>query len=801
MEQDRRNIVKHTSIGRAFADPASGLSSAQVLERKRAGLSNVHVNPTTKTVGEIIKSNVCTYFNLVFSILALCIILVGSYVNLTFMIVVVINTIIGIIQEIRSKRTLDKLSLLSTPKATVIRDGAESVVDTEELVQDDIVVFSAGNQIPADAKIVDGEAAVNESLITGESVEIVKRAGDSLLSGSFIVSGKCRARLERVGKDSFVSKLTIEAKKMKNKVQSEMMRSLDNLVKWIGIAIIPMGIILFINQTFILNYGIEKGVVHTVAALVGMIPEGLYLLTSVALVVSVMRLARQNTLVHEMGCIETLARVDVLCVDKTGTITEDRMEVHDFILADGTEIDRQTAESLLGDFVGSMDADNKTMEALKTRFGRDNSRTAQSVVHFSSQTKYSGVSFSEDENYVIGAPEFILRENYQSFEETVGGYAKQGYRVLLLAEYLAPLTGDALCGEVIPLAFLLLINKIRDNAPKTFSYFTQQGVKIKVISGDNPIAVSEIAKQAGICDAEIYVDASTLESEEAIAAAAETYTVFGRVTPEQKRQLICAMKASGHTVAMTGDGVNDVLALKDADCSIAMASGSDVACHVSQLVLMDSDFSSMPQVVAEGRRVINNIERAASLFLVKNIFSFVFALITIFAVMQYPITPSQLSLVSITTIGIPSFFLALEPNSNLVRGRFIANVLYRALPAGLTNIVLVAYITLMADTFSIPSHEMSTMSTIVMGVVGLTMVYRLCVPFNLFRRILWGGVAALLACAVLFAKELFTLSELSFRSVLILVLFMLLAQPVTKFFYQQLNNIEWLLNKWKKKKT
>lgn len=779
---------------RINADPKIGLSIEDVMDRRREGLSNIQVDASDVTIGQIIRNNVFTYFNLVFCLLAVCIILVGSFNDLMFMPVVIINTVIGIIQEIRSKKTLDKLSVISNPKTVVVREGEEKLVENKYLVLDDIVILSSGNQICADAIVVEGEVKVNESLITGESNEISKKEGDFLLSGSFVVSGSCRARLDKVGTDSYVSKLTVEAKKQSSNKKSEMMCSLSNIVKWIGIILIPVGLLLFFNQHFNLGYSVKESVVSTVGALIGMIPEGLYLLTSVALVVSVMRLANKKTLVHDLGCIETLARVDMLCVDKTGTITENKMEIVDVISID-CDLDKDSLIKKIGEFAFNMKSDNITMEAIKEYFINSESRKAQKVFSFSSSSKYSGIVFSESENYVLGAPEFLLKDNYDALRDTIEPLASQGNRVLLFAEYLGELDGGELISEVIPLGLIVIANKIRSGALKTFEYFKNQGVKIKVISGDNPLSVSEISKKAGIEYAEEYVDASTLKTDKDIFEAVHNYTVFGRVTPEQKRKIVIALKKMGHTVAMTGDGVNDVLALKEADCSVAMLSGSEVACHASQLVLLNSDFSSMPYVVSEGRRVINNVERAASLFLIKNIFSLVFALISIFAIFKYPITPSQLTLVSTTTIGIPSFFLALEPNTGIVKGKFMRNVIYRAFPAAFTNILLVLYLFVLSSVMGIEESEMSTMSTIIVGVVGLTMLYRVCKPFNRLRKILWVSMTTVFVLGATVFKQIFSLSSLSYQSMLILVLFIALAQPVMYFVFGILEKCEGIMRR------
>ncbi len=775
-------------INRLEPDPTVGLSAADVQDRTDKGYANLSVTSPTNTVRHIILSNVFTYFNFIFFALAAALICVGSFNNLTFLGVILVNTAIGIVQELNAKRTLDKLTLLAEPRATVVRDGKESAIPTESLVVDDIVIFPAGNQICADAVVVSGEVQVNESLVTGESDEITKRAGDSLLSGSFIVSGVCRARLDKVGHDSFVSKLTLDAKKSSKSGHPGMMRSLTRLVQVIGVVIIPMGIALFLRQRAMLDLTTKENVEKTTAALIGMIPEGLYLLANVALAVSVVKLAKKETLVHDLKCIETLARVDVLCVDKTGTITEPVMEVEQII-----SLNEQTSEakleSLLTDFAGNMAADNNTMQALKNRFGKPRFRKAVSVQSFSSTTKTSGVSFGDAEHYLLGAPEFLLKDGYDLWRAHIEPYAATGCRVLMFAHVGA----DRI---LTPLGLVLLTNKIRPNARATFEYFTEQGVAIKVISGDNPLTVSAAAAAAGIPDADNGIDLSTVKTDEALEDAAASYTVFGRVTPEQKRKLVRYLKKAGHTVAMTGDGVNDVLALKEADCSVAMASGSDVACQVSHLVLLNSDFASMPSVVAEGRQVINNIERSASLFLVKNIFSFVLSLISIFAVFAYPLTPVQLSLISTTTIGIPAFFLALEKNENLVRGKFLRNVLFRALPAALTDLFIIGGVILFEHAFSLENEMISTISTILMGGVGFAMVFRISRPFNWKRAVLLGGLLTLFVGTMLIVPGFLSLAPIDFQGALVLVVFALLIPSVLFAFSRSLTWLSTQIKAW-----
>ena len=621
-EEDTEYEPERLPIRRCIPDYHMGLYEEEILEREEGGWTNLPVDPPSKTTKEIIHDNIFTYFNLIFAILGLLLILVGAFRDLTFLPVIILNTLIGIVQEVRAKNVLDKMTMLHAPKATVVRNGRKRVIAVEDLVIDDIVIFKAGNQICADAIVEHGEAQVNESLLTGEADEITKHKGDMLMSGSFIVSGECHARLEKVGADSYISRLTLEAKAMKDGEQSEMIRSLDKLVKCVGIAIIPIGFILFIQSFFLNDEGFRSSVTAMVAAVIGMVPEGLYLLASVALAVSAVRLAKQKVLLHDMKSIETLARVNVLCVDKTGTITENTMKVQG--LRATRHYNKETMpplKGLIGDFAHAMSRDNITMEAVQAYFQKSTGRKAQKITSFSSEYKYSSATF-EESSYVLGAPEFVLRDDYPAYEEEIEKEASKGYRVLVFGNCEETPDGRALRGKVTPLAYIMLANPIRKEAPQTFAYFEEQGVEVKVISGDNPVTVSEVAKKAGIAGADDFVDAATLTTEEEIRQAVQKYTVFGRVTPSQKRQFVKALKSAGHTVAMTGDGVNDVLALKDADCSIAMASGSDAAAQVSQLVLLESDFSCMPSVVLEGRRVVNNIQRSASLFLVKNMFSF-----------------------------------------------------------------------------------------------------------------------------------------------------------------------------------
>lgn len=774
MEQENR-----VRMERIAADPQSGLSAEQVKRRFAQGENNYKVESSTLSVPEIMRSNVCTYFNLVFAVIAVLLAIVGAWSDMLFLPIIVANTCIGIIQEVHSKKVLDKLSILNAPHAVVIRDGKRQEIPADQLVLDDIVEFSAGSQIPADAKVVSGELQVNESLITGESDEIEKREGDSLLSGSFVVSGKACARLEEVGKDSYISKLTLQATKSKKGEQSEMIRSLNYLIMVMGIIIIPIGIALFV-QSFIYNEGtFHDSITGMVAAIIGMIPEGLYLLTSVALAVSSVRLAQKKVLIHDMKCIETLARVNVLCVDKTGTITEPGMHVYDFSVLDGA--DQLEISQLLADFVAAQEKDNATMEALKAHFSNGSGMRAREVYSFSSETKYSGAVMEDGKSYVIGAPEFVLRGQFAQYQEQIATYSSKGYRVLVFAEYEGTLDRKPLTEPVLPLCFVMLANPIRKGAKETFTYFAENDVEIKVISGDNPLTVSVIAAEAGIAGAERFVDASTLKEKEDYYRAVEEYTVFGRVTPSQKRMLVQALKEHKKTVAMTGDGVNDVLALKDADCSVAMASGSEAASNVAQLVLLDSDFSRMPSVVAEGRRVVNNIERTAALYIVKNIFSMLLAIFSVILMLDYPLEPSQVSLISMFTIGIPSFVLALEPNKELIRGHFLTNVLVRALPAGLTDFIVVSGLVIFCREFQVDLDCLSTSCTILVAIVGFMILHRIARPMNTGHIVMLVGVIAGWILCMLFGGSFFGITGISKQCEMLMVIFAIITEPVLRY--------------------
>lgn len=761
------NKEKHT-VRRLLTAPDTGLTSAQASERKLNGAANIVSDNNSESIGDIIFSNVFTYFNFIFAVLAALLIIVGAYRGLTFMPVIIANTLIGIIQQIRSKRNLDKLNMMSAPEAHIIRDGKQLTIPAEETVLDDIALFSAGNQIYADSIILDGEVRVNEALLTGEADEITRSAGDMLMSGSFIVSGECRARLEKVGNDSYIARLSAQAKKKDKHERSKMMKALNTIIKFVGIAIIPIGIIMFIQQYFFYGSSAYDAVSAMVAALLGMIPEGLYLLASAALALSVIRLSRKKVNIHDMSCVETLARVNVLCVDKTGTITDNTMRVKKAVPLNNIDIRR--LNELIGSFSASMKNDNITIQAVKEYFERYSQQTADRIIPFSSKNKYSAASFGT-RSYVMGAPEFVLREAYENYREIITKYIAKGFRVLVFAKYYGnDFDGPLIC-KTKALGLILLRNPVRPEAPKTFGYFREQGVKIKVISGDNPLTASEAALEAGIHGAKKYIDASTLKTDTEINDAVKKYTVFGRVTPEMKRSMIHALQSQGNTVAMTGDGVNDVLALKDADCSVAMGSGSEAASRVAQVVLMESDFSRMPDVLLEGRRVVNNIERSAGLFLIKNIFSFLLALCSMLATFEYPLQPSQVTLINMFTIGTPGFLLALENNKNLIKGSFIKNVLKKSLPAALTNFIAVCVLIFYGNKHGIDPDIISTITVLLVASIGFFVLAGITRPYNRFRILVLVLMITGFILSVIFLKWVFMLTPVTLKMLAIYALF------------------------------
>lgn len=773
----------------------NGLTVAEVNARIEAGKINIADDSSDRTTGKIIRDNLLTYFNLIFLVITILLCIAGAFRDLTFLPIIIGNILIGIVQELRAKKTLDKMKILNAGHAVVIRDGKRQKVTAEELVIDDLVWLSSGDAICADSVVVSGEITVNESMLTGEADGIVKKENEELLSGSFVVSGEGYARLTRVGNDSYISKLTNEAKALKKGEESEMIRSINMFVKVIGIIIIPMSVILFVQAFVFRNASFRTSITSMVASIIGLIPEGLYLLTTLALAVSMMKLAKDKVLLHDMKSIESLARVDVLCVDKTGTITKPEMTVTEIVSCD------DSMNEVFTDYVMSSIDNNATAVALKKYLNDNNvmngKRTASKVYPFNSTVKYGAMAFNGD-YYVLGAPEFIIKTGFNNLKDDISQYTTKGYRVIVLAKA-ENLTRDGVIdGEILPLGFVVLANEIRDNAVETFTYFKEQGVAIKVISGDNPATVSEVARQAGIENAEKYVDASTLTDNLMISEAIAKYTVFGRVTPKQKQQFVKALKMQGHTVAMTGDGVNDILALKDADCSVAMASGSEATAQAAQIVLLDSDFSRMPEIVLEGRRVVNNVQRSASLFLVKNIFSLLLTIFSTVLMISYPLMPSQVSLISMFTIGIPGFLLALEPNKSRIKGHFLGNVLLKALPAGLTDFFAVSALVICGHVFNIPSTDIATASTLLIAVVGFMIMIKISHPFNKFKYgILALNIFGLIFCG-LFLDSLFAMSDMSNICILLTIVFGFAAESMFRYITII---VEFIQNRMRKKKN
>ena len=779
-------------------DELRGLTEEEAIKLEEEGKNNFLVLPPSKTKEQIIKENVFTYFNFVFIFLALLLLMVGAFRDMLFLGVIISNTLIGIFQELRAKKVLDNLQMMNVPTAKVLREGKVYDISTENLVLGDIVEFTSGDQICADAVVVKGKVSVNESLLTGEADEIKKEVNDELLSGSFIISGKCYAKLTKVGADSYISKLTLQAKREKTIEQSEIIRSLTKIVKFAGIIIIPIGVTLFYQSFFVNGETIKASVQSMVASILGMIPEGLFLLASITLALSAMRLARKKVMLHDMKSIETLARVDVLCVDKTGTITNNEMKVLDYVVLNKNN--RDEVFQILSNFAKAQAKDNITMSALKEYFNKSATEKPENVIGFSSEFKYSGVNF-ERNNYVLGAPEFLLGEQYDKYKDQIEEHSKKGCRVLVFGSYPNEIDGKKLTKKVSPVALVLLSNPIRENAKETFNYFYEQGVNIKVISGDNPVTVSEIAKEAGINNAEKYVDASTLDSDEAIAKAVDTYTVFGRVTPDQKRKFVKALQSNGHIVAMTGDGVNDVLALKDADCSVAMASGSQAACEAAQVVLLESDFSRMPEVVREGRQVVNNLERSGSLFLVKNIFSLLTSLLAICFGIKYPLLPAQISLISTFTIAIPAFFLAQIPNQEIIKGHFILNIIRKAIPGGITDTIMVCSMTAFGLVFGIHSHDISTSATILLGIIGMMVLLSISKPMNIYKWAIWIINATALVLCFIYLKDFFGITKkMSLQGLLLCVNFSIMTEAIFRYVSGIFNYIEKTIRKITAKK-
>ena len=737
----------------------TGLSTQEVKQRVNAGKVNIDNSKPKKTLGSILFKNIFTLFNLLNIFLAVSVFLVGSYKNMLFIGVVFFNTIIGIVQEIRSKRAVDKLSIISGNTSSVLRDNSKVIINNEEIVLDDILILERGSQVPADCTVVSGECYANESLLTGESELICKKVGDKLMSGSFVNSGSCYARVTAVGDDNYASKINNSAKYYK-KINSEIFITIKKIIKVVTCILVPLGIILFINHLLILKEPITDTVVKTVAALIGMIPEGLVLLTSTVLAVSVIRLSKKKVLVQDLYCIETLARVDVLCLDKTGTLTCDEMLVESVLPCEGVSM--EDTLNVLSDFANNSTDYNSTMNAIRDYISGRPFNNAQKVNPFSSEKKCSSVVF-EDSTILCGAGEFILNDDEFDILKQVKKY-ETDYRVLTFIM----IKGD----KRTPVCNVLLKDKLRSTAKDTLEYFKQQDVNIKIISGDSVNTIVTIAKNFEIETYNSAVDCSTLVTDKEIEDAAGKYTIFGRVTPQQKEKIVMALQKKGHSVAMTGDGVNDVLALKRADCSVAMASGSEAAKCVSQIVLADNDFASMPHIVAEGRRTIQNIQRSASLFLVKNIFSILLSIIVVFCGVSYPFQSIQLSFIGGLTIGIPSFILAMEYNNNRIRGNFFLNIVTGALPAGITIALNVILMMMFGNWLGLSNSILETISVMITAFTLFTLVVKISLPFNKLRFILVSFIFVALIIGFVFANEFINIVHLDFYSFMLMLMFL-----------------------------
>lgn len=777
----------------------TGLTDEQVNARIAEGKVNADENPNTRTYKQIVRENTLTFFNFLNLVLLVLVLLVGSYKNAFFVCIIIINTLIGIAQEIRAKKTIDKLAILTARKSVVIREGQKWTVPTEELVLDDVVCLKTGDQVPADARILEGSLEVNESLLTGESDNLPKNEGDELFSGSFVTSGEACCQIIHVGKDNYAAQITSEAKEFKRH-NSELKNSLNAILKVISIIIVPLGALLFYKQYYIVGDTFRDSVVSMVAGVLGMIPEGLVLLTSVALTLGALVLANKKTLVQELYCIETLARVDTLCLDKTGTITEGTMcveRVEPYVSTGRVETaatESESAESteaevqvetdsafmeeidvIMGNMMYVLKDQNATIDALRKRFPAKQGMTLEHVIPFSSDRKYSGAVFEEKGTYLMGAAQFLFPEDNEELTEKCQAYAEEGLRVLVLAHSSQNAEGTELPEGLEPLALMLLTDVIREEAPDTLAFFDSQEVDLKVISGDDPVTVAAIARRAGLKNADSYVDATTLTTEEELQDAVAQYSVFGRVTPQQKKAMVQALQSQGHTVAMTGDGVNDVLALKEADCSIAMAQGSDAAKNIANVVLLDSNFASMPHIVNQGRRVVNNIRTAASMFLIKTMFSVMLSLLTIFFGNAYPFEPIQMSLISACAVGIPTFLLAQENNYEKIDHTFLRHVFINAFPAAITITFCVFAVMLVCQNVY---HSMAMLNTACVLVTGwnyMAALKTVYAPLNTYRKVIIYGMQFIFFAAAVIFQKLLSLGSLDFGMIILVFILMTFA--------------------------
>ncbi len=796
-KKKKQEPIVQKRVKRVKSDYRQGLNSDQVQERISKGQTNETPNTNVKTIKSILFENIFTFFNILCFLIAIALVVVNilykqGWSNILFMVTILINIIIGIIQEIRAKKTIEKLSLLTAPVVKVVRDGAEETISPDEVVLDDIIVLSTGKQIVADCVIVEGNIEVNESVLTGESLPIKKKVGDTLLAGSFIVSGHCHARVETVGTNTYLNQLAASAKKYK-KPRSELFSSLRVIIKVIGLLIVPITILMYINC--IQQTGdIVDSITTTAGSTIGMIPAGMFLLCSISLTVSVIKLARKKALVQDLYCVEMLARVNVLCLDKTGTITDGTMKVFNCLQLAPTS---QTVKRIMGSMLSALGDNNQTSQALINYFGYNKEMIPTVTIPFSSSRKLSAVTFDGYGTYIMGAPEFVTPNlKDENVKNIVEQYAKDGYRTILLAHSKKAIEKDTLPAEREPIALIILEDHIRDDAAKTIAWFKDNGVKVKIISGDNPLTVSEIAKRVGVEGTDSFISLDGLNEKQVIAAA-NKYTVFGRVTPEQKAILVKTIKADGNTVAMTGDGVNDILALKEADCSIAMASGNEAVRSVSHMVLLNSNFSSMPDTVVEGRKVINNVQKASSLFFMKTLFSIIFSILVIVISETYPFTTSRMLLFEWFVIGIPSFILAFLPNDKKIEGKFIYNLIKNALPGAITLVLNVGAVYLfnhlVSGSISANMDVVSTMSTIVLIFTGLAMLYRLCKPFNAITTILFVSMLTLCAVCILLSPAFFgilSFSALALEDQLFIIILSMASPTVINILYKVMEKIK-----------
>ncbi len=798
-KKKRNEPIVPKKVKRIKTDYQQGLSTEQVQERIEKGQLNVTPTTNNKTIRSIIVGNLFTFFNILCFLIAIALVVVNiiyqpeSWSNLFFMITILINIIIGIVQEIRAKKTIEKLSLLTQPVVKVIRDGAESTIAMEDVVLDDIIYLSTGKQIITDCIVVEGNIEVNESVLTGESLPIKKKVGDTLLAGSFVVSGHCHARVDKVGANNYIQQLSLAAKKYR-KPKSELFSSLKLIIKVIGVLIVPITVLMFLNSFGQPKATIASSITATAGSAIGMIPAGMFLLSSVSLTVSVIRLARKKALVQDLYCVEMLARVNVLCLDKTGTITDGTMKVFNCLQLSSTE---HTIKRIMGSMLSALGDNNQTSQALINYFGYNKEMTPIITIPFSSSRKLSAVTFDGAGTYIMGAPEFVMPDNKdEKLQTMIEQYAKDGYRTLLLAHSKKSISKDTLPEDREAIALIILEDHIREDAAKTIAWFKGNGVKVKIISGDNPLTVSEIARRVGVEGTDSFISLDGL-NEKQVVAAANKYTVFGRVTPEQKALLIKTMKSAGNTVAMTGDGVNDILALKEADCSIAMASGNEAVRNVSHMVLLNSDFSSMPDTVIEGRKVINNVQKASSLFFMKTLFSIIFSILVIVIHQPYPFTTSRMLLFEWFVVGIPSFILAFLPNDKPIEGKFIYNLIKNALPGAITLVLNVAavYLFNFIVNKSITDNLMvvATMSTIVLTFTGIAMLYRLCKPFNAITTFLFIAMITLCFICLFAWPDVFgimSLKNLGLTDSLFVIILSMASPTVISILYKLMDKIK-----------